>query len=331
MKQLSVIVALLLAETASAAVPEQVEQEFIQHLSKYGKSYATNEEYAYRLNLFAQKHEELAKINSVNANFQVGHNQFSDWTKDEYKRLLGWKRNPNVEQTNEEKSYTKLSEEGLPKEVDWRKKGAVNHVKNQGQCGSCWAFSATCAIEGAHFIKTGELPILAEQQLVDCDKTSNGCNGGLQEYAFQYLEQGTNKQELERDYPYMARDGECKMVVSEGKVKVEKINNVPEKSVAQLKAAIAQGPVSVTIEADTTEFQQYTSGVFDAESCGTNLDHAVTAVGYGSENGQDYYIVRNSWGASWGEQGYIRIAAKPGVDGMGICGIQQVSLYPSTD
>ena len=104
-------------------------------------------------------------------------------------------------------------------------------------------------------------------------------------------------------------------------MKVEQINDVPEKSIEQLKAAIAKVPVSVTIEADTTAFQHYTKGIFDSDDCGTNLDHAVTAVGYGSENGQDFYIVRNSWSASWGENGYIRIAAKPGADGKGICGI----------
>lgn len=131
-----------------------------------------------------------------------------------------------------------------------------------------------------------------------------------------------NKQEQQKDYPYHAKDGTCNYVQTEGKVEVTKINNVPEKSIDQLKAAIAQGPVSVTIDAESTEFQQYTGGIFDADKCGTELDHAVTAVGYGSENDQDFYIVRNSWGASWGEQGYIRIAAKPGNDGKGICGIQ---------
>ena len=141
-----------------------------------------------------------------------------------------------------------------------------------------------------------------------------------------YLE--SNQQELETAYPYTARDGKCQTSAAEGKVLVSQFHNVQAGSVAQLKAAIAQGPVSVTIEADKTVFQMYSGGIFDSASCGTNLDHAVAAVGYGSENGQDFYIVRNSWGASWGEKGYIRIAA---VEGKGICGIQQVSLWPSTN
>jgi C1A family cysteine protease len=129
-------------------------------------------------------------------------------------------------------------------------------------------------------------------------------------------------QELEKDYPYLGMDGKCKFSKSSGRVQVSKINDVAPDSVSQLKAAIAKGPTSVTVEADQIAFQHYQQGILDADSCGTNLDHAVTAVGYGEENGQEFYIVRNSWGADWGEDGYIRIAAKPGQDGKGICGIQ---------
>jgi C1A family cysteine protease len=138
----------------------------------------------------------------------------------------------------------------------------------------------------------------------------------------------THGQELQSAYPYTAKDGTCKYSQALGKVDVQTVVQVPAKSVAQLKAAIDKGVVSVTIEADTRVFQLYTSGILNSTSCGTSLDHAVAAVGYGVENGVEYYIVRNSWGASWGDQGYIRIAA---VDGLGICGIQQVSVYPTTD
>jgi C1A family cysteine protease len=137
-------------------------------------------------------------------------------------------------------------------------------------------------------------------------------------------------QELESVYPYTSASGSvaaCNYDAAKGQVNVDSYVNVPANSVSQLKAAIAKAPVSVTIEADKMVFQQYTSGILDSKMCGTQLDHAVAAVGYGSENGQDYYIVRNSWGASWGDQGYIKIAA---VDGAGICGIQMESLYPST-
>jgi len=173
---------------------------------------------------------------------------------------------------------------------------------------------------------TNQLLSLSEQQMVDCDTKSDGCNGGLQEYGMDYME--NNTQETESDYPYTARNGKCQTSAAEGKVLVTQIHNVQEESVDQLKAAIAQGPTSVTIEADKLVFQMYRGGIFDSSKCGTDLDHAVTAVGYGSESGKDFYIIRNSWGASWGESGYIRIAAEAG---KGICGIQQVSLYPSTN
>jgi len=138
----------------------------------------------------------------------------------------------------------------------------------------------------------------------------------------------THGQELEKDYAYTARDGSCKYSASKGKVNVSNVAKVGARSVSQLKAAIAKGPVSVTVEADRAAFQQYTGGVLNTSACGTSLDHAITAVGYGSANGQDYYIVRNSWGASWGDHGYINIAA---VDGAGICGIQQISVWPTTN
>jgi C1A family cysteine protease len=301
-----------------------VENDFIQHIAEFGKSYGTKEEYQFRLNLFAEKHAAIAANNAENGSFTLGHNQFSDWTQDEYKRLLGFKKTNNLVKSS--RNATILATEDTPVSVDWRSSGAVNAVKNQGQCGSCWAFSATASIEGAHFRSTGQLVRLSEQQLVDCDTKSQGCNGGLQEFGMEYLE--SNTQELEADYQYTAKDGTCETDAAKGKVLVTQIHEVEAKSIDQLKAAIAQGPVSVTIEADQTVFQMYKNGIFDSVACGTELDHAVTAVGYGSEDGKDFYIVRNSWGATWGEQGYIRIAA---VEGEGICGIQQVSLWASTN
>jgi len=307
-------------EFCESPISLETQQGFIAHMSRFGLSYGTQEEYNFRLQQFAAKDTEINEINARETSFTVGHNQFSTWTDFEYKRLLGFKM---PTETFEE---TVLDIEGIPASIDWRSKGAVNAVKNQGQCGSCWAFSATCAVEGRHQIKTGQLLSLSEQQLVDCDSTSYGCNGGWQSNAFKYLEK--HGQELETAYPYTARDGSCKAASAQGRVDVEAFTTVPKQSVSQLKAAIAQGPTSVTIEADRTVFQMYTSGVLDSTSCGTNLDHAVTAVGYGTEGGKDYYLVRNSWGASWGEQGYIKIAA---VKGVGICGIQQISVYPKTD
>merc|ERR1740117_1164088 len=243
-------------------VSMEIEQSFVEHVSRHGLNFGTKEEYNFRLNLFAQKDAEITKINAEEANFTVGHNFMSTWTAFEYKKLMGYRG-----QQGEVRNIATLAESNEAT-VDWRSKGAVNAVKNQ-------------------------------------------------------------LQELEAAYPYTSgtgQSGSCKYDASKGKVGVASYKNVPANSVAQLKAAIALAPVSVTIEADQTVFQMYTGGVMDSKKCGTQLDHAVAAVGYGTESGQDYYIVRNSWGSTWGAAGYIKIAA---VDGEGICGIQKESLYPA--
>ena len=297
-----------------------LEGAFQQHMVDHGLSYGTKEEYEFRYELYAAKDAAINKVNAEEANFQLGHNKFSTWTDAEYKAILGARR-------AEPKNVVELPETNEDS-VDWRTKGAVNPIKDQARCGSCWAFSATAAVEGAHFLKTGELLSLSEQQVVSCDHTSYGCNGGWQYSAFEYLEK--TAQELEADYPYTSGTGStgtCKADAKKEKIFVSSYNNVKADSVAQLKAAIATAPTSVTIEADKLVFQMYTYGIMDSTSCGTNLDHAVAAVGYGTDeaSGKEYYIVRNSWGTSWGDQGYIKIAA---VDGKGICGIQEQSLYP---
>jgi cathepsin F len=213
--------------TMTGDVNPIVEREFVQHIAEYGKSYATKEEYQFRLALFAEKHAAIAEHNSENGSFILGHNQFSDWTETEYKKLLGFKkrRDHQVKGSN----FTILDTENTPTSIDWRERGAVNAVKNQGQCGSCWAFSATAAIEGAHYMQTNQLLRLSEQQLVDCDRQSEGCNGGLQEYAMDYIE--SNQQELESDYPYTGKDGTCQTSASKGKVLVAQIHDVQPESV----------------------------------------------------------------------------------------------------
>ena len=147
--------------------------DFLEHISSHGISYGTQEEFLFRQKIFVANTEEFARINANPENtFTVGHNQFSTWTEAEYKKLLGFRG------IQPETNVQYLNETNLADSVDWRTKGAVNPVKNQAQCGSCWAFSAISAFEGHHFIKTGELKSFSEQEVVDCDHTSYGCNGG---------------------------------------------------------------------------------------------------------------------------------------------------------
>jgi len=294
-----------------------LKKDFLEHMNTHGLSYGTKEEFKFRMNLFANMDAEIKEINASQDSFTVGHNHLSTWTAEEKAKLNGY-RLPKDHKRNE----VLLDSTNLTDSVDWRTKGAVTPVKNQGQCGSCWAFSTTGSVEGADFIKNGKLNSLSEQQLVDCSKQNNGCNGGLMDYAFKYIE--TAPLETESEYPYLARKSffGCRTKSSASAPgTVSGFTDVTGKSPSQLKAALAKGPVSIAIEADKSVFQMYTSGILDSASCGTNLDHGVLAVGYG----EGYFLVKNSWGASWGDKGYIKISDSAS----NICGILSQPSYPT--
>ena len=198
----------------------------------------------------------------------------------------------------------------LASEIDWTTKGAVTGVKDQGQCGSCWSFSATGALEGAYYNKYHTLKSFSEQNLVDCDTYDHACNGGWMDNAFKWIKQNGGLCH-EDQYPYTAKKGSCNSSKNNQKdtnAKVSSWTDVTANSDSALMSALNKQPVSVAIEADQAAFQLYKSGVFTA-SCGTKLDHGVLAVGYGTDksSGLDFYKVKNSWGTGWGEGGYIRL------------------------
>lgn len=286
---------------------------FVQFMLMYNKNYTDEQTFFSRFKIFADNLQFIHDTNKLNTTYQLGLNQFSDLTQDEFTDYSLGAIRSNTRQCG---SY-KASGATPPASIDWREKGIITPVKDQGQCGSCWAFAATEVLESVYGKKTGDVEILSPQELVDCESTSFGCSGGYPENALLYvIDHGLEK---ETEYPYTAADGQCKE--HDTNVKAASCFEVPPFNEDILKDAVAQSPVVVLIEADQRTFQFYKSGILPASSCGTNLDHAVQLVGYGVDNDRPYWIVRNSWGSSWGEDGYIRLERGAAIASGGTCGL----------
>jgi C1A family cysteine protease len=308
--------------TAVAAVSDEtaIQQAFTQFVKKFQKQYPTEEVFT-RYNAFKQN-LAVIEAHDPSVGWTMGVNEFTDLTPEEFKATyLGYRHRDN-EYFRSLNLHEIPENQVLADSIDWSQKGAVTPVKDQGQCGSCWAFSTTGGVEGAVFVKKGSLTSLSEQQLVDCAGSSGnqGCNGGLMDNAFQWIIKNGGIGS-EASYQYTARDGTCKKVTSVSSISGFK--DIQRGSESALQSAVSQQPVSIAIEADQTGFQHYKSGVFTGP-CGKNLDHGVLLVGYGTDpTGGDYWKVKNSWGASWGDSGYIRL--KRGSD---LCGLADAASYP---
>jgi C1A family cysteine protease len=308
-------------------------KQFSNFQDRFRKKYDSVVEMEERFQIFRRNLRNIILHNLDHGqNFTMAVNYFSDLTPEEFKTIYASGSRNKPLGSYGCKSFSS-SGAGLPDSVDWRTKGAVTSVKDQGQCGSCWTFSSTGAIEGAWAISKGQLVDLSEQQLVDCaagfSYGSHGCSGGQMEGAFKYvIEKG---QCSLSSYPYTSgstkTEGTCHVCTPVARI--SSCSDVKPNDQLSLKAAVAQQPVAVAIEADTRYFQSYSSGILTSTSCGTNLDHGVLVVGYGVENGQKYWLVKNSWSSNWGMNGYVKIARSDSTNDAGICGISMDPSFPS--
>lgn len=308
------IKAVLFSAVIGSVAARNDQQAFLDFLQTHRKTY-TADELFYRFGVFQQNLALIEEHNSQNLSYTLGVNQFADLTSVEFEKIyLGYipREAPRNEASEEEL--------GVPAagEIDWFAKGAVTPIKDQAQCGSCWAFSTTGSMESAVYLKKGTLLSLSEQQLVDCSGSAGnqGCNGGLMDNAFKWIIQNKGLGS-EASYPYTARDGTCKRVDSVATITSYK--DVPAKSESGLQAALATQPVSIAV--DARKWQLYRTGVFDGCSTLIQLDHGVLAVGVSESNG--YWLVKNSWGTTWGEKGFIRLKK-----GKNECGLSNAASYP---
>jgi len=320
----------LVAVGMALPLDSDLDSEWQAYKSYHTKKYSSSEESLRRL-IWEENLKRVALHNLEAAmgkhTYTLAMNEFADLSGEEFAKIvLGSCVIPKRNSTGAA-TFLKSPFITLPTSVDWRDKNLVTPIKDQKQCGSCWAFSTTGSLEGQHSKKTGKLVSLSEQQLVDCSgKFGNfGCMGGLMDNAFRYIK-ANGGIDTEASYPYEARDGHCRFKPADIGATVAGYTDVPEGDEAALTQAIATvGPISVAIDASHFSFQLYHTGVYYEKRCSsTRLDHGVLAVGYGTEDGQDFYWVKNSWGVSWGQKGYIKMARGR----QNNCGIATQASYP---
>jgi cathepsin L len=337
MARLAIIVAVaLFVAVAFATTEDEYRTEFSKFVSTYKKTYRPAEMRA-RFAIFKNNYDFINSYNAKKNGVTLAVNAFADLTNQEFTAMYtGYnttavvQRKKAIVQTSEVIAPAATCPKGTiapNSSCDWRAANIVTPIKNQGQCGSCWAFSTTGSTEGAHAQKTGKLVSLSEQNLVDCSQSegNEGCNGGLMDYAFEYIIKNKGI-DTEASYPYKAQDEHCKFTAANVGATLTSYKDIPSKNEAALTTAITTvGPISVAIDASHNSFQFYSKGVYYEAACSsTELDHGVLAVGIGQTNNAEYYIVKNSWGTSWGDSGYILMSR----DRKNNCGIATAASYP---
>jgi len=329
------LVAALAATASAISFKDVVVEEWASFKVAHGKEYANPIEEKLRMKIFLDNKAMIAKHNHLahrgHHTYFLKMNQFGDMLRHEFVSVMNGFRTELKSNQTQDKSVTFIAPEGFeaPTEVDWRTKGAVTPVKNQGMCGSCWAFAATGALEGQHFRKTGKLVELSEQNLVDCSKGApyynKGCEGGLPDKAYQYIKDNHGI-DTEKSYPYDAKDETCHF--KKANIGATDSGFVDIKSGdgdALAMAIAAHGPISVGIDASHRSFQFYSHGIYNEPMCSPqSIDHGVLAVGYAP----GYWLVKNSWATTWGEEGYIRMKRNINLDFDGDCGITDMASYP---
>lgn len=311
---------LLIALSFSKLYTTSFEEKSFLSWMRTNNNIYTGDEYHFRFGIYLANSQYVQQFNRRNnKSYKIGLNKFACLTPQEAKSLLGVPVSRNF---NGQKVAPKLKiTDDIPDRIDWREKGAVYDVQDQGSCGSCWAFATIQAQESSHAIATGELIGLSQQNLVDCaNGDCKGCHGGWPDKAFRYVIEYQNGQfNLDSDYPYTAVDGNCKFdaTIAVGGIKGY-VQTDPNDEEDLLQHVARYGPTTVGIDASGSGFMGYSSGIYDrASDCDPyGINHGVCAVGYGEENDIKYWIVRNSWGSMWGEAGYIKMGRN-----INMCGI----------
>jgi cathepsin L len=321
MKGAFLALALLIA-FAAAKEEFEYERQWKEFTSTYGRVYSSVES-VHRYNIFKKNVDFIESHNKKGKSFTCSINKFADLSNEEFRAMYNGFNMSKAKRNNPTFVPTKTN---APASWDWTKQGAVTAIKDQGQCGSCWAFSTTGSVEGCHFLTTKTLVSLSEQNLVDCSQAegNQGCDGGLMDDAFQYIMDNKGI-DTEASYSYTAQDGTCHYKSTSCGSTVTSFSDVTSGSESALLTAVYSAPTSVAIDASQSSFQFYSGGVYDEPNCSsTQLDHGVLAVGYGTDSGTAYWLVKNSWGTSWGMNGYIEMSRNKNNQ----CGIATMASLP---